>query len=108
MRQRRAILLDASCVWPGGHNARACRLFARVFESRGYTPRYLIPMHGSADFPGEAAAVERVLPYPYSQRYGRIEGLPAHALDRRLDVMVRRHRAERAIAPVGWWRTRTR
>ena len=92
MQQRRAVLLDASCVIAGSHNPRACRLFARAFEAAGFVVRYLVPRHGEAAFPGEEPAVERVLPYPYALRYGTIDGAPAHPADRQLHAVVRRHR----------------
>jgi hypothetical protein len=74
---------------PAGHNARLCRLFARDFERRGYGVRYLIPVHGAAAFPGEEAAVERALPYPYWRRYGHLRA-PDHPLDARLNAIVER------------------
>ncbi|HKY94497.1 MAG TPA: hypothetical protein VJL84_04290 [Kiloniellales bacterium] len=95
MQQRRVLLLDASCAIAGSHNPRACRLFARAFEARGFAARYMIPRHGEAAFPGEEAAVERVLPYPYARRYGLAAGAPQHPLDPRLHAIVERHRGER-------------
>jgi hypothetical protein len=94
VRQRRALLLDASCVIAGSHNPRACRLFARAFEAQGFAARYVIPRHGAAAFPGEEAAVERVLPYPYARRYGTIDGSPQHPLDQQLHAILERHLGE--------------
>ena len=98
MRRRRALLLDASCVIAGSHNPRACRLFARAFETRGFAARYVIPCHGEAVFPGEAAAVERVLPYPYARRYGTIDAL-ADDIERYLE-----HRPVEARGRDVWYR----
>ena len=103
MPQRRALLLDASCTVPAGHNGRLCRLFARVLEQRGYGARYLIPRHGIAAFPGEEAAVDRALPYPYRQRYGHFD-TPDHPLDARLNGIVK---AAQPTARFGWLQRRS-
>jgi len=92
MPRRRALLLDACCVVPASHNPRACRLFARALTARGFEPRYLVPLHGRAAFPGEEAAVDRVLPYPYGPRYGTVEGAPHHRLDATIDGLLEPHR----------------
>jgi len=101
MPPRRALLLDACCVVPGSHNPRACRLFGRAFAAQGFAVGYLIPRHGAAEFPGEAAAVERVLPYPYGAHFGTVEGSPRHPLDSRIDRLLQPHRDPGRRSPAG-------